>query len=293
MVGIWIQLRHAQHKALGEVPNLFSNHEEADTRLILHAHEAIANNFNRIVVLCRDTDVLLLLIHFFGKNEEIETWMVGGNAKQKKCFPVNSITDKLSEGVIQNILGFHAFTGCDTTSSFSGYGKKKCWKVFEEHPHLLYGIGRDCFVQDVEEFVFRLYCAPDPLAGVNQCRVDLFERGSKELEKLPPTKNSLGLHITRCNFQANVWLQATVKFLELPLPVVTGGWKASDSLDNLEIVWTTLPSIPTCCLSLISCGCRTKCKSGACKCYKSQQQCTPICICNAKDCNNPIGLAES
>ena len=51
----------------GEVPNLFSNHEEADTRLILHAHEAIANNFNRIVVLCRDTDVLLLLIQFFGK----------------------------------------------------------------------------------------------------------------------------------------------------------------------------------------------------------------------------------
>jgi hypothetical protein len=69
-------------------------------------------------VLCRDTDVLLLLIHFFGKNEEIETWMVGGNAKQKKCFPVNRITDKLSEGVIQNILGFHTFTGCDTTSSF-------------------------------------------------------------------------------------------------------------------------------------------------------------------------------
>ena len=39
----------------GEVPNLFSNHEEADTRLILHAHEAIANNFNGIIVLCRDT----------------------------------------------------------------------------------------------------------------------------------------------------------------------------------------------------------------------------------------------
>jgi hypothetical protein len=51
--------------------------------------------------------------------------------------------------------------------------------------------------------------------------------------------------------------------------------------------------LPTCCLSLISCGCKTKCKSGACKCYKSQQQCTPICICNAKDCNNPIGLAEN
>ena len=204
-------------------------------------------------------------------------WLV---AKQRKCFPVNITTAKLSEEVVNNILGFHALTGCDTTSSLTGYGKKKCWKVFEEHPYLLCGIGSDGSIDNVEEFVCRLYGAPNPLAGVNQCRVDLFDRGSKELVKLPPTKDSLTLHLIRCNFQSD----------KLCLPVDTGGWKVSDTGDNLQIVWTTLPGIPNCCLSLISCGCKQKCKSGACKSFKSNQQCTPICGCNMKDCCNPIRL---
>lgn len=46
----------------GEIASLSSNHEEADTRLILHPKEAIVNNFKRIIVFC--TDVLLSLIHF-------------------------------------------------------------------------------------------------------------------------------------------------------------------------------------------------------------------------------------
>ena len=82
----------------------------------------------------------------------------------------------------------------------------------------------------------RLYGAPNPLAGVNQCRVELFERRSKELDELPPTKDSVTLHLIRCNFQAKVWLQATTQFQELCLPVDTGGWKVSDTGDNLQIV---------------------------------------------------------
>ena len=147
--------------------------------------------------------------------------------------------------------------------------------MFEEHAHLLSGIGRDGLFDDAEEFFRRIYGAPNPLAGINQCRTDLFERGSKELEKLPPTKDSLTLHLIRSNYQAKIWLQATVPFQELALPVETGGWKASAD-SNLEIVWTTLPSIPNFCVSLIACGCKNKCKSGACKCYKNDQQCTPM-----------------
>lgn len=112
--------------------------------------------------------------------------MVGGNTKKVECFPINNLSE------VQNILGFHAFTACGT-SYLSGYGKTKCWKVFEKRPHLFFGLGRDCSVQDVEEFICRLYGSPNPLAAVNQCRVDLFERGSKVLEKFPPTKDSLAL----------------------------------------------------------------------------------------------------
>ena len=109
----------------GNVLNLSCNHEEADTRLILHAQEAVSNNYNRLLVLCRDTDVFLLLIHFLGPNQEVESWMLGGTARQRQCYPVHTIANKLFQEIIQNILGFHALTGCDTTSSFTGFGKKK------------------------------------------------------------------------------------------------------------------------------------------------------------------------
>ena len=52
----------------GTLPELTSNHEEADTHLILHASHAVKNQkFLQVLVVCKDTDVLLLLLHFFGK----------------------------------------------------------------------------------------------------------------------------------------------------------------------------------------------------------------------------------
>jgi len=64
--------------------NIFKcNHEEADTRLIAHAAEAVAKAFNKISVMCQDTDVLLLLIHFSGKSN-LKVWMIAGTAKKRK-----------------------------------------------------------------------------------------------------------------------------------------------------------------------------------------------------------------
>ena len=39
------------------------NHEEADTRLILHACEAADKQYGPELVICRDIDVLLLLVY--------------------------------------------------------------------------------------------------------------------------------------------------------------------------------------------------------------------------------------
>ena len=43
--------------------NLFCSHEEADTRMILHAIE-LSPNYSRIVVRSDDTDVLVLLLYY-------------------------------------------------------------------------------------------------------------------------------------------------------------------------------------------------------------------------------------
>ncbi|MEL6989860.1 MAG: hypothetical protein AAGK97_18775, partial [Bacteroidota bacterium] len=108
-----------------EISNLAANHEEADTRLIFHALDVYRSNYKRITVICRDTDVLLLLLFHLG-SLPVEVWMIAGTYKQIKCFPVHSIASNLDSNIIRNILSFHAFTGCDTTSCFSGFSKKSC-----------------------------------------------------------------------------------------------------------------------------------------------------------------------
>jgi hypothetical protein len=76
---------------LREMSTIMCDHEEADTRLIYHALEAVGNDFNRLLVSYRDTDVFLMLIHFFRNKYDIDIWMVAGTARQRKCCPIHDI----------------------------------------------------------------------------------------------------------------------------------------------------------------------------------------------------------
>ena len=58
---------------------LSSDHEEADTRIVLHAREAAVRGYQQVNMLCRDPDVLVLLLahrqDFFH-----EIWMFSGTS---------------------------------------------------------------------------------------------------------------------------------------------------------------------------------------------------------------------
>ena len=45
-----------------DVRELASDHEEADTRIVLHARDTAARGYKQVNILCRDTDVLVLLL---------------------------------------------------------------------------------------------------------------------------------------------------------------------------------------------------------------------------------------
>ena len=68
--------------------NLPGNHEEADTRLIsiLHSCEAASEGYERLVLRCSDTDVLLRLFYFIPVRVT-EVWMVSGTSTQQKMLP--------------------------------------------------------------------------------------------------------------------------------------------------------------------------------------------------------------
>ena len=147
----------------------------------------------------------------------------------------------LAKPLRDNLLGFHAFTGCDTTSAFSSHDKRSCWKTFQNHRHFLQGIGRDGELAAIEQFVCHLYGSPEQQT-VDNARLQLFGKGKLGLEMLPPTRDKLELHTARANYQAKIWLQADQEHIDIPSPTDISAWMIES--DCLKAVWTRLPPIP-------------------------------------------------
>ena len=113
-----------------DIPGLQSNHEEADTRLLLHA-KCASENAARIVIQSPDTDVLVICTSHFHSLLCEELWFQTGVRDQLRFVPVHKVSQELAEQMYSALLGFHALTGCDSTSSLVGIGKKTGWDVLK------------------------------------------------------------------------------------------------------------------------------------------------------------------
>jgi len=107
--------------------DLRSTHEEADTRMVLHAIH-LAHMFPRLVVRSDDTDVLVILLYYYslglmGKEVYMHAGHVGTNTNRQRYIPVHIISDKLGKNVCKCLPAAHALTGCDTTSGIFRIGK--------------------------------------------------------------------------------------------------------------------------------------------------------------------------
>ena len=109
------------------------NHEEADTRIIVHLQDAIANG-GPVTALIRtvDTDVVVILIgKFFNLkriNQNVQIWVAFGMGKSFRYLSINGICAALGEQKSRALPMFQAFCGCDTTSAFNGKGKQSSWR---------------------------------------------------------------------------------------------------------------------------------------------------------------------
>ena len=121
-------------------PHFQTTHEEADSRILLHAVDATGKTYQRLIIQCRDTDVLVLLLPFAYQLSP-DVWMKAGTAKKPRYNKVHDI--KLPNEIINGLLAFHSITGCDTTSQFTGIGKKTAWKVFQQCPHLIHNFDEE------------------------------------------------------------------------------------------------------------------------------------------------------
>ena len=208
------------------INELFSSQEEADTRIILHAiyHSESALTEESIIVRSSDTDVLLLLLYFSSRIGR-DIYLDVGVGNNRRLLPITSMATDLGPGMCEIYLGLHAFTGCDSTSSFVTKGKIRPVNTLKRNPQLqpaFKKLGRPDLDTDTEDqlehFVCCLYGRPKS-KSINKTRYDLLrqkfdvgrQRGpllsnynGTDLSLLPPCKSSLKMHMQRANYQVGM-----------------------------------------------------------------------------------------
>ena len=110
------------------------NHEEADTRLLLHALHASNDGFSKLLIVTVDTDVVVLAIHHFWSLGLDELWVEIGVGKNRRWHPIHIYANALGKDICEALVFWYAFTGCDSVSTFAGRGKKTAWSVWRKYP---------------------------------------------------------------------------------------------------------------------------------------------------------------
>lgn len=194
----------------------------------------------------------------------------------------DSVIEKYDEHFFNALLGLHAFTGCDSISSFAGKGKVKAINIFMKYPEFIpffseldkNWVATEELIDNLEEFVCVLY--GKKMSSIDTLRHQLFcaKGGKVDPEQLPPCKSSLALHIRRANYQACVWRRALNANPRIPSP--NGhGWDADDT--NISIKWLDASPAPEEILELLNCLCKRSCKRETCCCIQAGLLCTEIC----------------
>lgn len=186
------------------------NHEEADTCIFVHARHASLNGM-KILIRTVDTDMVILAIAFAKKLEVEELWVAFGVRKHLHYLLIYKIASCLTTQQCEGLPFFHALTGCDMVSYFSGKGKKtafQAWKCYPQATEVFRALSLPQIILSeqqfrvLERFVVIMYSRTSPHQDVNHARQSMFSQGTRSIESIPPTQAALEQHVKRAVFQA-------------------------------------------------------------------------------------------
>jgi hypothetical protein len=247
-----------------KVPGLCSDHKEADTRIILHCFHAenSVQTETQVVVRSPDTDVLVLLLYYVGRLSS-KLFFDTGSGNKRRVISVNAIAEVLGVDVCSALPAYHAFSGCDYTSSFVRRGKVKPFELLKKTPSFLQTFGdlgsAETFSCEQSMALERFVCAMYGKAQFSDCnalRYKLFQgrydvktsekafnlSNGIDLCMLPPCRSSLRMHCMRSNYVAYTWKTAHVPFQNLQSPAGIGWIFGAGG--KLEVQWTSGRILP-------------------------------------------------
>jgi hypothetical protein len=279
-----------------EVAELFSTQEEADTRMFLHAVHIARYAYQAIIILSMDTDVRLLCLAFCS-HVSTPLFQKCGTDNRTRYIDICKMAQALGDDVCKALPSLHAFTGCDSISSFAGKGKLSALKLVKASPlyqEVFQELGSDWEIppelfEKIEAFTCKLYSAKDGVGDINELRYQLFcaRKGEIESFQLPPCADSLMKKAQRTCYQAAVWKRSLQADPQCPSPVGKG-WimETQDGVEILSPDWMDGQPAPVAVLQLLACKCRKLCQAPTCQCLTNGLHCTDMCKHNVNTCQN-------
>lgn len=263
------------------------SHEEADTRIFLHAKQASEQGHNNICIRSTDTDVIVIAVSLFPYLDLNELWVAKGVGNTFSYLPVHEIFASIGPLKSSGLLFFHAFTGCDTVSSFCYIGKKTAWQIADLYPEV-WETFRELSTEPaqfhdlpahIERFVVLMYDKSSKCMNVDIARRSLVS-GGRAIDRIPPTQAALLQHAKRAAFQAgHIWNSSLMKSLSSEVPCFWG-WRQNQL--EYEPLWSLLPEVSKACRTLKKCGCTKGCKPKRCTCRVAGLPCTELCKCKGQ-----------
>ena len=133
--------------------------------MFLHVAAAASCGHSKVIVRTTDSDVVVLAVSaFIALSHQIaELWVAFGTQRRFRYIPIHFIAEQLEPSKAAALPAFQALTGCDTTSSFFGKGKKTAWTCWQFLPDLALAHPNPCLqtlkihFPLLEQFVTRLY----------------------------------------------------------------------------------------------------------------------------------------
>ena len=89
--------------------------------------------FREVVIVCSDTDVLLMLLYHY-QTLCTQTIMRVGRGDHKRDTNIGKSFEAPGDAKSQALVRFHAFTDCVQTGKFNDHAKQLCWNTFITSP---------------------------------------------------------------------------------------------------------------------------------------------------------------
>ena len=247
--------------AVHELPTIYSNQEETDTRVVLYLHHAAAIGYKSAVVRTPDTDIFVILLYHSHKIK-LTIYLDTGSGKHRQLVNVSELAESLGEEYCATLLGYYVFSGEDCTSAFKGKGKVRPLKKLEKNPKFHKAFEQlgddwdvDLFMQtQIEQFTCLMYGrSRDTSVDVARAKLlrkmvgeneKLTSKSKVDLARLPPCQSALKQHVNRVNHRICLYKRADIPILEKPKPYDQGqGWTRTNE-GVLEPLWSSVPVLP-------------------------------------------------